>query len=143
MSHFSAVCWKPEYCKHNINIEIRLDILEIIFTKPHHIILFAVHFAVHIVKRFAAQRPATGAADEAIGVIEIAHCLASLAGTGHLVTASVADAKIFALLFVAFHFLFQLPGKLLDFALCRCRTGWTRRRYVVRQQRFGQLLIFF
>lgn len=36
------------------------------------VVLFAVDLAVHIVERLASQRPAATAADEAVGVIEIA-----------------------------------------------------------------------
>ena len=53
------------------------------------VVLLAVHFAVHIVEGLAPQRPATGAADEAVSVVEVAHGLTRLASTCHLVPTRV------------------------------------------------------
>jgi len=58
----------------------------------HHVILLAIDPTMHIVERLASQRPSAGAADEAVGVIQIAHRLASLPGTLHLLAACVTNA---------------------------------------------------
>jgi len=47
---------------------------------------------MHIVEGLASQRPSAGAADEAVGVVKVAHGLAGLSGTLHLLPAGVADA---------------------------------------------------
>lgn len=47
---------------------------------------------MHIVERLAAQRTSAGAADEAVGVVEIAHGLTGLAGALYLLAAGVTDA---------------------------------------------------
>jgi len=47
---------------------------------------------MHIVEGLASQRPSAGAADEAVGVVKVAHGLTGLSGTLHLLPAGVADA---------------------------------------------------
>lgn len=46
---------------------------------------------MNVVESFAAERPSAGTAYEAIGVVEIAHCLTSLPGTGHFLTTRMAN----------------------------------------------------
>lgn len=109
--------------------------------RAYHVVLLAVHLAVHIVEGLAAQRSAARAADEAVGVVQVAHRLARLTGAGHLLAARVAYAKVFALLFAALQFLLQLARQLLDFALRFGGAGRPWRRHVVRQQRFRHQLV--
>jgi hypothetical protein len=46
---------------------------------------------VNVVESLAAERPSAGTAYEAIGVIEIAHCLTSLSGAGYFLTTRMAN----------------------------------------------------
>lgn len=57
----------------------------------YQVVFFAVDPAVDVVEGLAAERAATGAADEAVGVVEVPHRLARLPGTRHLLTACVTD----------------------------------------------------
>lgn len=123
----------------------------------YHVVLLAVDTTVHIVESLAAQRPATGAADEAVRVIEIAHGLAGLAGALHLLAAGVTNAcnemngdsihasrtwlqvsglrtKILAVLLALLDLLLQLTRQFLDLALRLRRTSRTRRSHAIRQQ---------
>lgn len=125
--------------------------------RSDHVIFFAINFSVYIVKRLASQRSGTRTADETVGVIQIAHCLASGSSTSHFITARVTNAwnfwkkrplkrngtetakqnkitKIFALLFVPFHFLFQLARQFFNLQLGLRWTSRTRRRYIIRKQ---------
>lgn len=100
----------------------------------HHIVLLAVHLSVYVIECLAAQRPTAGAANEAIGVIQIAHRLTRLSCSCHLLATRAADAKVLALLFIQLHLLLQLPRQLLNLALCLSRTRWSWRCHIVRQK---------
>ena len=53
----------------------------------HQVVLLAVDLAVDVVEGLAAQRAAAAAADEAVGVVQVAHRLARVASTSHLLAA--------------------------------------------------------
>jgi len=59
---------------------------------------------MNVVESFATESPSAGTAYEAIGMIEIAHCLTSLSGAGHFLTTCMANTyqeinvKLYALL---------------------------------------------
>ena len=53
----------------------------------HQVVLLAVDLAVDVVEGLAAQRAAAAAADEAVGVVQVAHRLARVARTSHLLAA--------------------------------------------------------
>lgn len=57
----------------------------------YQIVLLAVDPPVDVVESLAAERPSAGTTYEAIGMIEIAHCLTSLSGAGHFLTARMAN----------------------------------------------------
>lgn len=61
------------------------------------IILLAVHLAMDIVKRLAPQRTTAGAADEAPGVVQIAHGLTRLRSTCHPLPTCKALTEVFPL----------------------------------------------
>lgn len=58
----------------------------------YHVVFLAVDPAVHVVEGLSPEGTPTGAADEAVGVVEVAHGLAGRSGTGYLLLAGVADA---------------------------------------------------
>ncbi len=72
------------------------------------VVLLAVHLAVDVVEGLAAQGAPARAADEAVGVVEVAHGLARLARACHPLAARVADAEVLALFFLALHFFLEL-----------------------------------
>ena len=53
----------------------------------HQVVLLAVDLAVDVVEGLAAQRAPAAAADEAVGVVQVAHRLARVARTSHLLAA--------------------------------------------------------
>lgn len=57
----------------------------------HHVIFFAINSTMNIVERLSPQSSAAGAANEAIGVIEISHCLTRLTSSSHFISASVTN----------------------------------------------------
>ena len=58
----------------------------------HHVVLLAVDLAVDVVEVLAAERPAAGAADEALGVVQLVHGLARVPRPAHLLLARHALA---------------------------------------------------
>lgn len=72
------------------------------------VILLAIDPPMNVVEGFAAESPSAGTAYEAIGMIEIAHCLTCLSGAGHFLTTCMANAEILALFLLLFHFFFEL-----------------------------------
>ena len=54
------------------------------------IVFLAINFAMNIIEGLAPQYPAARAADEARGVVKVAHGLARLPGPTHLLPASMA-----------------------------------------------------
>jgi len=72
--------------------ELRKRSLLLMFKQlAYQIILLAVNPPVNIIERFTAERSSAGTAYEAIGMIEIAHCLTSLSGAGYFLTACMAN----------------------------------------------------
>lgn len=53
------------------------------------VVFLAVDLAMDIIEGLAPQRPATGTADEAVGVVQVAHGLARLSCTCHFVPTRV------------------------------------------------------
>ena len=58
----------------------------------YQVIFLAVDFSVDIVEGLAPEGPATRAANEAVGVVQLAHGLAGLSGTCHLLATRSAVA---------------------------------------------------
>ncbi len=93
------------------------------------VVLLAVHLSQDIVEGFACNHrerlesasrslnssptptsewASTAAAGEAVGVVEVAHCLAGVNHSEHLLAAVAADAKVVTHWVFFFHFLFNL-----------------------------------
>jgi hypothetical protein len=53
-------------------------------TMTYQIIFFAVYLSIDVIKGFSPQSPAAGAADKAVGVVQLVHGLASLPSSSHL-----------------------------------------------------------
>lgn len=53
------------------------------------VVFLTVDLAMDIIEGLSPQRPATGTADEAVGVVQVAHGLACLACTCHFVPTRV------------------------------------------------------
>lgn len=78
-------------------------------SRTHQIVLLAVHPSMNIVESLSPQSPSARAADEAVGVVQVAHRLTRLPRSRHLLLARMANAEILALLLVLLHLFFQLP----------------------------------
>ena len=61
-------------------------------SNANHVVLLAVDLAVDVVKGLAAEGPAARAADEAVGVVQLAHGLARVPRPAHLLPARHAVA---------------------------------------------------
>ena len=53
----------------------------------NHVVLFAVDLPVDVVECLSAERPAAGAADEAVGVVQLVHGLTRVPRPAHLLPA--------------------------------------------------------
>ena len=58
----------------------------------NHVVLLAVDFSVDVVECLAAEGPATRAAHEAVGVVQLVHGLARVSRPAHLLPARHAVA---------------------------------------------------